>query len=137
MSLPRSRSSEVGSRGFAWASRRWVALGLAVALISVALPVAVSSADVDGTVTGSVRVRDVRPLRPTGSPPALFAPAERAVVAVTAVPAPTGHELVEINPTFYAVTALDGTFVSSWEDTTRNDFPVRLRITVLWESSNQ
>ncbi len=95
---------------------------------------------IEGTVTGTIMVADNRNLgfieAVTGTLSEPMMPVGSVVVAVTAIPVATGGSLTVINPTFYAVTDDDGNFTSPWQDQTRNGFPVRLRITVLWQSSD-
>lgn len=87
---------------------------------------------ISGTVQGRIIVRDNRNLESSA-----HVPVRHVVVAVTALPAPSGGELQYINPTFFAITDNNGNFSSSWQDGTRNAFPTRLRIAVLWEFSNE
>jgi hypothetical protein len=94
-------------------------------------------ANIAGTVQGRIRVSDNRNLafvtEVTGTPSPAFTFVRRVVVAVTAIPAPSDlGGLTVINPTFFAVTDHFGNFSSPWEDTTRNVFPARLRVQVLW-----
>lgn len=97
-------------------------------------------AQIAGTVRGQIRVADNRNLAfitaVTGTPLPAFRFVRRVVVAVTAIPAPSDGELTFINPTFFAVTDNNGNFTSPWQDQTRDAFPARLRVTVLWEASN-
>lgn len=92
-------------------------------------------AQIAGTVTGNITVAENRSLAfiaaVTGTPISASRTVRRVVVAVTAINVDSNF----INPTFFAVTDHFGNFTSPWEDQTRDVFPARLRITVLWEGS--
>ncbi len=104
--------------------------------------VPVAQTSLDGTITGTISVAENRNLRlVTEVNHATFPEipnVKHVVVAVTAISAPPSEgDLPYINPTFYAVTDDNGNFTSPWQDQTRTTFPVSLRITVFWESSNE
>ena len=107
-------------------------------LISVVISLATfcaptTRAEVTGTVQGRIRTTDNRVVRPNNAAGVAggFVGVGRVVVAVTAV----GQNNV-INQTRFAVTNNNGDFTAAWRDTSRNGFPVPLRITVMWELSN-
>lgn len=108
---------------------------------SVSHAISVPHASIEGTVTGTIRVADNRDLgfitAVTGTPPPAIRNVRRVVVAVTAIPVTSGGGLTHINPTFFAVTDGNGNFTSRWQDQTRNTFPARLLITILWQSSDE
>jgi hypothetical protein len=117
-------------------------LALGTVLAATALLFAdTASATVTGTISGRVRVSDSRPFAADGSgatPSAGsgFLAVGRVVLAVTAIPADNGGELDVVNPTFFAVTHRNGEFTASWRDNTRDSFPTRVRIQVLWIRSD-
>jgi hypothetical protein len=109
---------------------------------SVSHAKSVPHASIEGTVTGTIRVADNRDLRfitnvTGGDPFPAITNVRRVVVAVTAIPVNLGDGPAPINPTFFAVTDDNGNFTSPWQDQTRNAFPARLRITILWQSSDE
>jgi hypothetical protein len=95
-----------------------------------------AQAKIEGSINGRIMVSDNRS-SPMGvapaSPPSV--PVRRVIVSVRAIPAITGGEFQIINPTSFAVTDNKGNFSLPWEDLTRSNFPVSLRVTVWFDSS--
>jgi hypothetical protein len=109
------------------------------------LPDAPAFARISGVFSGRFVVIDRRAARPastvceSGILPCTV-PVRRAIVSVSVRNAETnrdpGSDCCEVAPqTFWKQTDDNGMFDTSWEDVTRDEFPVGLRITVHWFST--